>query len=93
MKSIHDAPQYGLHIYEDDKLLASRNDLFDPFVTTTIVFHLSRWDALKAALWPLKKRWVVHVDGTREASHVIFQGDYTELPALQPSDAVGNYQA
>jgi hypothetical protein len=91
MKAIHDEPQYTLRVYEDDRVLNAQ-PLFDPFVTTTIVFHLGRWDALKAFFRPLQKRWVVHVDGSREASHVVFGGDYAELPPLQPSDAVGYYR-
>lgn len=85
MKDIHAEPQYTVRTYEDDHLLNTQ-PIFDPFVHATIVFHLGRWDALKALFKPLRKRWVVNVDGSREASHVVFGGDYTELPqAVAPA--------
>lgn len=68
--------QYEFEIREDGKRLAGRA-IDDPFLVSTVEFHLSRIDALKAIFRPLVKRYEVRVKGTDAAYRVVFQGDYT----------------
>lgn len=68
--------QYEFEIREDGKKIAGRA-IDDPFIVSTVEFHLDRRDALKAIFRPLIKRYEFRVRGQDAAYRVVFQGDYT----------------
>lgn len=69
--------QYSFEVREDGKRIDGRA-CDDPFVTTHIGFHLSRWDAFKAIFSPLVKQFDVRVSGTAAACSVVFKSVYMD---------------
>ena len=83
--------QYNYDILEDGKRLSS-GVVDDPFIVSTVEFHLSRRDALKAIFRPLVKIWQFRVRGEDPAYRVVFQGDYSPAPE-GPTESVTRGEA
>ena len=79
---IDNVGQYEFEIREDGKRIAGRV-IDDPFIVSTVEFHLSRRDAFRAIFKPLSKRYETRVKGRDAAYRVVFGGDYTP-PEIGP---------
>jgi hypothetical protein len=75
--------QYEFEIREDGHRLDGRV-IDDPFLTTTITFAPSRWEAIRWLFRPLVKQYEVRVKGTQAAYRVVFSGDYTPPEPREP---------
>lgn len=82
--NIHEKEQYEITIRENDKIIKNQK-LFDPLHNTTITYEKGFKNAWKVLLHGLK--YNVNINASREATNIIFAGDYSPLPVLSQSNS------